>query len=205
MMKLPSSLLENAVNEFAKLPGIGKKTALRLVLHLLKKESNEVNLFGETIIKLRKDIRYCTKCNSISDNDICTICNNTKRNNELICVVENIKDLIAIENTMQFNGLYHVLGGIISPIEGISPDKLNFQHLVQRVQNEKVEEIIIALNANTDGETTTFYIHKLLEPFPVKISTLARGIAFGSELEYTDELTLAKSISMRLPYNNSRY
>jgi len=205
MMNLPSTLLENAVNEFAKLPGIGKKTALRLVLHLLKKDNFEVKQFGESIIKMRHEICFCQRCNSVSDYPICGICSNPKRETQVLCVVENIKDLLAIENTMQYHGLYHVLGGLISPIEGVSPDKLHIKQLAERVQNEQISEVILALNANTDGETTTFYIHKILEKYPVKISTLARGIAFGSELEYTDELTLAKSISMRMPYSASKY
>ena len=201
-MQLPSSLLENAVNEFSKLPGIGKKTALRLVLHLLKQDVDDVLQFGEIISRMRQDIKFCQRCANISDADICSICSNSARNQHLICVVENIRDVIAIESTQQFNGLYHVLGGIISPLDGIGPEQLNIDSLVSRAQKENITEIIFALNANIQGDTTIYYIGKKLKPLPVKITTIARGIAFGGELEYADEMTLAKSISNRIPVEN---
>jgi recombination protein RecR len=198
-MQLPSSLLENAVNEFSKLPGIGKKTALRLVLHLLKQEVSEVQHFGDTISRMRNHIKFCQRCSNISDADICSICANSSRNQQVICVVENIRDVIAIESTQQFNGTYHVLGGIISPLDGIGPDQLNIEGLVQRIQKEVTEELIFALNPNIQGDTTIYYIQKKLQKSTCKITTIARGIAFGGELEYADEMTLARSISNRLP------
>lgn len=187
------------MNEFAKLPGIGKKTALRLVLHLLKQEPEKVEVFGETIVKMRKEIKFCQRCFNVADADICAICSNGMRKQELICVVENIRDVIAIESTQQYNGTYHVLGGIISPLDGVGPDQLNIESLVHRVQKEKTEEIIFALNPNIQGDTTIYYIQKKLQQLPVRITTIARGIAFGGELEYADELTLARSISNRMP------
>ncbi len=198
-MQLPSSLLENAVNEFSKLPGIGKKTALRLVLHLLKQDAGEVQHFGDTIARMRNDIKFCQRCSNISDADICSICANSSRSQQVICVVENIRDVIAIESTQQFNGTYHVLGGIISPLDGIGPDQLNIEGLVQRIQKESTEELIFALNPNIQGDTTIYYIQKKLQQSTCKITTIARGIAFGGELEYADEMTLARSISNRLP------
>lgn len=198
-MQLPSSLLENAVNEFARLPGIGKKTALRLVLHLLKQDVGDVLQFGETISKMRKDIKFCQRCANISDADICSICANSMRNQQLICVVENIRDVIAIESTQQYNGTYHVLGGVISPLDGIGPDQLSIEPLVQRVQKEETEELIFALNPNIQGDTTIYYIQKKMQQSTCKITTIARGIAFGGELEYADEMTLARSISNRMP------
>lgn len=198
-MQFSSALLENAVNEFAKLPGIGRKTALRLVLHLLKQDPEKVEAFGETVIKMRKEIKFCQRCFNVSDADICSICSNTMRKQELICVVENVRDVIAIESTQQYSGTYHVLGGIISPLDGIGPDQLNIESLVHRVQKENVEEIIFALNPNIQGDTTIYYIQKKLQQYPVKVTTIARGIAFGGELEYADELTLARSISNRMP------
>ena len=198
-MQLPSSLLENAVNEFAKLPGIGKKTALRLVLHLLKQDAADVQQFGETISRMRQDIKFCQRCHNISDGDICSICSNSMRQQHTICVVETIRDVIAIESTQQFNGTYHVLGGVISPLDGIGPDQLHIETLVQRIQKEEVEEVIFALNPNIQGDTTIYYIQKKLQPSNCRITTIARGIAFGGELEYADEMTLARSISNRLP------
>ena len=198
-MQFSSALLENAVNEFAKLPGIGKKTALRLVLYLLKQQPEMVEAFGEAIIKMRKEIKFCQRCFNVADGDLCSICSNTMRNQSLICVVENVRDVIAIESTQQYNGAYHVLGGIISPLDGIGPDQLNIESLVHRVQKEKTEEIFFALNPTIQGDTTIYYIQKKLRDLPVKITTIARGIAFGGELEYADELTLAKSISNRMP------
>lgn len=198
-MQLPSSLLENAVAEFSKLPGIGKKTALRLVLHLLKQDVNEVQHFGETIAKMRRDIKFCQRCHNISDGDICSICSNSMRNQHLICVVENIRDVIAIESTQQFNGTYHVLGGIISPLDGIGPDQLHIESLVHRLEKEKAEELIFALNPNIQGDTTIYYIQKKIAHLSCRITTIARGIAFGGELEYADEMTLARSLANRLP------
>jgi recombination protein RecR len=198
-MEFSSSLLENAVSEFAKLPGIGKKTALRLVLHLLKLEPGNVESFGEAVLKMRREIKFCERCYNVSDTATCTICANPMRKQEIMCVVENIRDVIAIESTQQFSGVYHVLGGIISPLDGIGPDQLTIESLVQRIQNEKTEELIFALNPNIQGDTTIYYIQKKLQSTPVKVTTIARGIAFGGELEYADEMTLARSITNRLP------
>jgi recombination protein RecR len=204
-MQFSSQLLENAVNEFAKLPGIGKKTALRLVLHLLKQQEIEVLRFSEVIAKMRNEIKFCQRCFNVADGDICSICANSMRKQEIICVVENIRDVIAIESTQQFNGIYHVLGGIISPLDGIGPDQLNIETLIHRVQKEKTEEIIFALNPNIQGDTTIYYIQKKLsaqmnqQPHHIRITTIARGIAFGGELEYADEMTLARSLQNRLP------
>ena len=198
-MQLPSSLLENAVNEFSKLPGIGRKTALRLVLHLLKQNIGEVLQFGDTITKMRQDIKFCKRCLNISDADVCSICANSLRNQQMICVVENIRDVIAIESTQQFSGTYHVLGGVISPLDGIGPDQLSIDQLVHRIQQEETEELIFALNPNIQGDTTIYYIQKKIHHSNCKVTTIARGIAFGGELEYADEMTLARSISNRLP------
>ena len=198
-MQLPSVLLENAVNAFAALPGIGKKTALRLVLHLLKQNTEEVVQFSEVIATLRREIKTCQRCGNIADSERCTICSNTTRKQGMLCVVESIRELIAFENTQQYNGLYHVLGGIISPLDGVGPDQLNIQSLVERVKKEGIEELIFALNPTIQGDTTVYYIQKKLKDTPVKISTIARGVAFGGELEYTDEMTLARSLQNRLP------
>ena len=198
-MQFSSSLLENAVNEFSRLPGIGKKTALRLVLHLLKQDESLAKNFGEVIAKMRSEIRFCQRCHNVADGDICSICSNSLRKQDIICVVESIRDVIAIESTQQYSGTYHVLGGVISPLDGIGPDQLNIEALVSRVQKEKTEELIFALNPNIQGDTTIYYIQKKLQPGNVRVTTIARGIAFGGELEYADELTLARSISNRLP------
>ncbi|MFL9482034.1 recombination mediator RecR [Chitinophagaceae bacterium LWZ2-11] len=198
-MQLPSSLLENAVAEFAKLPGIGKKTALRLVLHLLKQDVDEVQYFGETIAKMRRDIKFCQRCQNVSDGDICSICANRGRKQNIICVVETIRDVIAIESTGQYNGTYHVLGGIISPLDGVGPDQLNIESLVNRIEKEQTEELLFALNPNIQGDTTIYYIQKKINHLPCRVTTIARGIAFGGELEYADEMTLARSIANRLP------
>ncbi len=198
-MQFSSSLLENAVNEFSKLPGIGKKTALRLVLHLLKQTENDVTRFSEVIAKMRNEIKFCHRCYNVADGDICSICANSMRKQETICVVENIRDVIAIESTQQYNGTYHVLGGIISPLDGIGPDQLNIESLINRVQKEKTEELIFALNPNIQGDTTIYYIQKKLPNSHLRITTIARGIAFGGELEYADEMTLARSLQNRLP------
>lgn len=201
-MIFSSALIENAVNEFARLPGIGKKTALRLVLYLLKQEPAQVQQFGEIIARMRQQIRFCKLCHNVSDEEICSICASHTRNNAIVCVVENIRDVMAIENTQQFNGVYHVLGGIISPIDGIGPDQLNIHSLVERVQQQSIEEIIMALSPTIEGDTTIYFLSKKLQGLPVKITTIARGIAFGGELEYADEMTLARSISNRLPLEN---
>ncbi len=198
-MIFSSTLLENAVNEFSRLPGIGKKTALRLVLHLLKQDENEVERFSNAMATMRREIRFCKKCHNISDKELCNTCSNPMRRQQVICVVESIRDVIAIESTQQFNGVYHVLGGIISPLDGIGPEQLNIDSLIKRVAEEKSEEIIFALNPNIQGDTTVYYIGRKLQGLPVKITTIARGIAFGGELEYADEMTLAKSISNRIP------
>src|SRR5436190_9282371 len=198
-MQFSSSLLENAVSEFAKLPGIGKKTALRLVLHLLKQNSGDVTNFSEVIARMRSEIKFCQRCFNVADADICSICANSMRKQEIICVVETIRDVIAIESTQQFNGTYHVLGGVISPLDGIGPDQLRIEPLLQRVQKEKTLEIIFALNPTIQGDTTIYYIQKKLNQDNIRITTIARGIAFGGELEYADEMTLARSLQNRLP------
>jgi recombination protein RecR len=201
-MQFSSALLENAVLEFAKLPGIGKKTALRLVLHLLKQDPSAVQGFGEVIIKMRQEIKFCQRCYNVADADICAICSNSLRRQELICVVENIRDVIAIESTQQYSGTYHVLGGIISPLDGIGPDQLAIEPLIHRVEKEHTQELIFALSPNIQGDTTIYYIQKKLQATPVKATTISRGIAFGGEIEYADEMTLARSISNRLPVEN---
>lgn len=198
-MVFSSTLLENAVNEFAKLPGIGKKTALRLVLHLIKQDASEVDHFSQTIARMRAEIKFCKNCFNIADTTLCNICSNKLRGNDTICVVENIRDVIAIESTQQFNGVYHVLGGIISPLDGVGPDQLTIDALVERIKTQEIKEIIFALNPNIQGDTTIYYIGRKLKDIPLKITTIARGIAFGGELEYADEMTLAKSISNRIP------
>ncbi len=201
-MQFSSTLLENAVNEFAKLPGIGKKTALRLVLHLLKQEPLAAGQFSEVIAKMRTEIKFCQRCFNVADADICSICSNSMRKQDIICVVESIRDVIAIESTQQFNGIYHVLGGVISPLDGIGPDQLNIETLVNRVGKEHTTELIFALNPNIQGDTTIYYIQKKLQGQQVNITTIARGIAFGGELEYADEMTLGRSLQNRLPVEN---
>lgn len=201
-MQFSSALLENAVNEFAKLPGIGRKTALRLVLHLLKQESKQVTLFSETIARMREEIRFCKRCHNVSDGDICSICSNSQRKQEMICVVESIRDVIALESTQQYNGSYHVLGGIISPLDGIGPDQLTIDSLLERIKQEGTRELIFALNPNIQGDTTIYYIQKKLEGHNLRITTIARGIAFGGELEYADEHTLGRSLQNRMPVEN---
>lgn len=198
-MIFSSTLLENAVNEFSRLPGIGKKTALRLVLHLLKKEVADVKGFSEAIFKMREEINFCKRCHNIADKELCNICLDRARLQNMICVVENIRDVIAIESTQQYNGIYHVLGGIISPLDGIGPNQLQIDSLIKRVEAEKNDELIFALSPNIQGDTTIYYISRKLDHLPVKITTIARGIAFGGELEYADEMTLARSISNRMP------
>ena len=202
-MNYSSKLLEKAVEEFAKLPGIGKKTALRLVLNLLNREVDDVTRFATAISSLREEIRFCKKCHNISDIEICQLCSNPSRDNSTLCVVEDIRDVMAIENTQQYRGLYHVLGGVISPMDGIGPQHLNIESLIDKVNSGEVKEIIFALSTTMEGDTTNFYIFKKLKEAPVKVSTIARGIAFGDELEYADEITLGRSIANRLPYESS--
>ena len=199
----PSTLLENAVNEFAKLPGIGKKSALRLVLHLLRQDEVKVVNFAEAIVKLKQEVKYCKKCNNISDTDLCEICADGSRNKSLICVVENIKEVMAIERTGQFKGLYHVLGGIISPIDGIGPSDLEIASLEERVKRGEIEELVLALSATMEGDTTNFYIFRKLQPYSLKVSIIARGVSIGDEIEYADEVTLGRSILNRTPFDES--
>ena len=201
--RFPSRLLENAVEEFAKLPGIGRKSALRLVLHLLRREESEVEDFGNAIVQLRKEVKHCAICHNISDTDTCSICANPSRDESLICVVENIRDVMSIENTNQFRGRYHVLGGIISPMDGIGPNNLEIDSLVKRVSAGNIVEVILALSTTMEGDTTNFYIYKKLKDVEVKITTIARGISVGGEIEYTDELTLGRSILNRLSYTDT--
>jgi recombination protein RecR len=198
--EFPSRLLENAVNEFASLPGVGRKTAFRLVMNLLKRDSEEVKRFGESLIRLHGEIHYCKVCNNISDTEICSICNDEKRDRSVICVVENIQDVMAIENTRQFKGLYHVLGGIISPIDGIGPSDLKIDSLEDKVKTGSIREIILALSTTMEGDTTNYYLYKKLSKYDPIITTLARGVAIGDELEYTDEITLGRAINNRNPY-----
>ena len=197
----PSQLLEQAVQEFAKLPGIGRKTALRLVLHLLRQDDDDVVQFSETIARMKQEVKHCHVCHNISDSDTCTICADPRRDNSVVCVVENIQDVMAVENTQQFNGLYHVLGGVISPMDGIGPADLEIYSLVERVKAGGVKEVILALGSTMEGDTTGFYISRRLSPYDVQLSALARGIAVGDELEYTDEVTLGRSILNRIPFN----
>lgn len=200
-MNYPSVLIEEAVNELSKFPGIGKKSAMRLVLFLLKQEEASVTKMGQSIINLRSQIQYCKRCGNVSDAEVCNICNNPKRTHEQICVVEDLRDVIAIENTQQFVGTYHILGGLISPMNGIGPDKLNIEKLVERVQQEGTQEVILALSATAEGDTTAFYVTKKLKPTGVSVSAISKGIAIGGELEYADEVTLGRSIAMRLPFD----
>ncbi|MEJ6712186.1 MAG: recombination mediator RecR [Flavobacteriales bacterium] len=202
-MNFSSKLLEKAVEEFSKLPGIGKKTALRLVLNLLKREKEDVRRFSNAIVDLREGIQYCTKCHNISDFEICQLCANPNRDDSVLCIVEDIRDVMAVENTQQFKGLYHVLGGVISPMEGVGPQHLSIDSLLKKVDNGEVNEIIFALSSTMEGDTTNFYIFKKLKNYDIKVSTIARGIAFGDELEYADEITLGRSIVNRLPYENA--
>jgi recombination protein RecR len=198
----PSKLLEQAVNELAKLPGIGRKTALRMALHLLKRNIPEVESLGNAVIKMRNEIIYCTECRNISDQELCAICASPKRDHALICIVEDIRDVMAIENTGQFSGVYHVLGGIISPMEGIGPQDLHIDALIRRVASGEVGELILALPTTIEGDTTNFYLYRKLSEFNLKLTTIARGISIGDELEHTDEVTLGRSILNRTPYES---
>jgi len=201
--KYPSRLLENAVNEFSKLPGIGRKSALRMVLHLLRQDNKEVLAFAQSLVNLKNEIKKCKICHNISDREICPICANPDRNRSVICVVESIRDVMLFENTNQFNGLYHVLGGVISPVDGIAPDDLEIDSLIERAGNKEITEIILALPTTMEGDTTNFYIYRKLKEKPVKVTTLSRGIAVGDDLEYTDEITLGRSLLNRVPYEIS--
>ncbi len=206
MQKGQSSVVFNeAVNEFSSLPGIGKRTAIRLVLYILKQNPDNIERFGESIISLSTKIKHCQICHNISDYDICTICDNKTRDNSIVCVVENIKDIVAIENTQQFSGKYHILGGILSPMEGVGPSDLNIESLEKRIPNENIKEIILALSPTMEGDTTNFLLYKRLNKFKIKLSIIARGIAFGDELEYTDEITLGRSIVNRKLFDGKSY
>ena len=199
----PSTLLEKAVGEFAKLPGIGRKTAMRLVLHLLRQETSTVEAFGSAVVRLKHEVKYCRVCHNISDTDTCQICSNPQRDASTVCVVENIRDVMAVENTQQYKGLYHVLGGVISPMDGIGPSDLQIDSLVERVKSGVVKEVILALSSTMEGNTTNFFIFRKLAPYDVKITMIARGISIGDELEYTDEVTLGRSIVNRLPFTGT--
>jgi recombination protein RecR len=197
IQQYPSQLLEKAVAEFSRLPGIGRKTALRLVLHLLRQENDDVDAFAQAITTMKHEVKHCRVCHNISDTDVCPICSDVRRDASTICVVENIQDVMAVENTQQFHGLYHVLGGIISPMDGIGPSDLEIESLVSRVAEGNIKEVILALSSTMEGDTTNFFIFRKLAPYDVKVSIIARGISVGDELEYTDEVTLGRSILNR--------
>lgn len=197
----PSALLEKAVTEFSSLPGIGQKTALRLVLFLLRQDKDKVERFAQAISEMRQNIKHCTVCHNISDTDICPICADARRDGATVCVVENVQDVMAIENTQQYNGLYHVLGGVISPMDGIGPNDIEINSLAERVESGKIKEVILALSSTMEGDTTNFYIYRKLSKFDVRLSVIARGISVGDELEYTDEVTLGRSIINRQPFD----
>ena len=202
-MNFSSKLIEDAVNEFSRLPGVGKRTALRFVLHLMKQNPSEVNQFGNAFIKLRSELRYCEKCHNVSDKPLCEVCANPHRDHSLVCVVEDIRDVMAIENTQQYRGVYHVLGGIISPMDGIGPSDLNIESLVEKANVGEIKEVIMALSTTMEGDTTNFYIYKRLKEHNLTVSTIARGISIGDELEYADEVTLGRSIVNKTLYENS--
>lgn len=202
MEQFPSVLLEKAVGEFSKLPGVGRKTALRLVLHLLRQPTTVADSLAEAVRNVRHDIKYCSICHNISDTDVCPICSDPRRDATTVCVVENVQDVMAVENTQTYHGLYHVLGGIISPMDGIGPNDIEIDSLVKRVAQGKIKEVILALSSTMEGDTTNFYISRQLRPYPVKVSVIARGISVGNELEYTDEVTLGRSIVNRTPIDN---
>ena len=198
-----SKLLENVVGEFSKLPGIGKKTALRMALHLLKQDEESVRQFGQSVIQLRSEVVYCRECNNLSDTEVCEICSNPRRDHSIVCVVETVRDVMSIENTMQYQGVYHVLGGVISPMDGIGPADLSIESLERRISGGTVSEIILALSTTMEGDTTNFYIYRKVKHFPVLISTLARGLSIGDELEYADQVTLGRSIVNRMPFEST--
>ncbi len=197
-----SSLLENAVTELSRLPGIGRKTALRLALHMLRRDENEAVALGEALIKLRKEITYCRHCHNVSETDICQVCSDTRRDHSTVCVVENVKDVMCFERTGQYNGVYHVLGGLISPLDGVGPEQLEIDSLIERVEKEEISEVILALSATMEGDTTNFYIFRRLGTLPVTITQLARGVSVGNEIEYTDEITLGRSLLNRTPFGH---
>jgi len=201
-LNLPSKLLDDTVQAFAQLPGIGQKSALRMVLHLLRMQPDQVERMGETLLRFRKELKYCSNCFNIAASVICDICNDPKRDKSLVCVVEDIRDVIAIENTGQFKGQYHVLGGLISPMDGVGPSQLTIESLVEKIEKGGISEIIVALSTTMEGDTTLFYLYKKIKPLEVNVSTLARGVAIGGELEYADEVTLGRSIVNRVPYDN---
>ena len=200
-MNFPSKLVENAVEQLSNLPGIGRKSALRLVLHMLKKDKLAVENFGDSFIQLINRINYCTRCYSISDAELCEVCANPKRDKQTICVVEDIRVMMAIENTMQYKGVYHILGGLISPMDGVGPTDIRVEELIKKIENENVQEVIFALSTTMEGDTTNYYLFRRLKDSGIKISSIARGIAIGDELEYTDEITLGTAISSRMPYS----
>ena len=202
-MKYPSALLENAVNELATLPGVGRKTALRLALYMLRRDPSYTENFARALVELRRDVKYCRVCHNICDEDMCAICANPNRDHSLVCVVENVKEVMAIENTGQFKGVYHVLGGIISPMDGIGPNDLEIDSLVERVANGEIKEVILALSTTMEGDTTNFFIYRKLSPYSIKISVIARGVSIGDEIEYADEVTLGRSILNRTSFNDS--
>jgi recombination protein RecR len=203
LISYPSKLFEDAVNEFSRLPGIGRKSALRMVLHILKQDKPSVERFGNALIKLRNEIVYCKNCHNISETELCSICSDSKRDSALVCVVENVRDVIAIENTQQYRGMYHVLGGIISPVDGIGPSQLNIETLVYKAATGSINEVVMALATTMEGDTTVFYLYKKLAAYDLKISTIARGVSIGGEIEYADEVTLGRSIVNRVAYENS--
>jgi recombination protein RecR len=200
-MNFPSKLVENAVEQLSSLPGIGRKSSLRLVLHMLKQDKLSVEQFGDSFIQLINRINYCTRCYSISDSELCEVCANPKRDKETICIVEDIRVMMAIENTMQYKGVYHILGGLISPMDGIGPTNIRVDELISRIENKNIKEVIFALSTTMEGDTTNYYLFRRLKDYDIKISSIARGIAIGDELEYTDEITLGTAISSRMPYS----
>ncbi len=201
----PSRLLEKAVGEFSRLPGIGRKTALRLVLHLLRQDKADVERFAETVAEMRRSVKFCSVCHNVSDTDVCPVCSNPKRDKTTVCVVENVQDVMAVENTQQFNGLYHVLGGVISPMDGMGPGDIEIDSLVARVAAGGINEVILALSPTMEGDATNFYISRKLAPYKVRLSVIARGIAVGDELEYADEVTLGRSLINRTPFDGGNY
>ncbi|MCF8307582.1 MAG: recombination mediator RecR [Bacteroidales bacterium] len=203
MENIPSKLVERAVDELSKLPGIGRRTAMRLALHMLKQDEKDIEVLGRSLIDMRSNITYCRKCHNISDSELCNICSDHKRDHTTVCIVEDVRDVMAIENTSQYNGLYHVLGGIISPMEGIGPEELTIEKLIQRVREEDIRELIMALPTTIEGDTTNFYIYKQIKDTDVKVSTIAKGVSFGNDLEYADEVTLGRSIVNRTPYEDT--
>ncbi|MBZ4676254.1 MAG: recombination protein RecR [Anaerophaga sp.] len=202
-LQFPSKILENAVNEFSRLPGIGRKTALRLALHILKQDKESVDSFANAITTLREEIKYCKNCYNLSDSDTCSICSNPRRDHSLVCLVENVRDVMAIENTHQYQGIYHVLGGLISPMDGTGPDDLTIAPLEEKLRKGEIKEIIFALSTTMEGDTTNFYLYRKFQSYPVKFTTIARGVAIGDELEYADEVTLGRSLIDRLPFDKN--